>query len=551
MRRHMDKEEQTFSRLINEDKQLEYPDFDAMWNRLEKTLPGPGDKLQPVDMNAPKRRRLRKAAVISILSAVLVATPVVAAISYNWDQILSYRSGIQSALQQGLGQSIEKSVTQDGAKLTVHTAIVDDNRTVLLYSLKTDGGSEKDSLYFAKMQLTDSKGNVIEGRHSQSWDQANKAWTGYFETEWTPEGQEADVRFTAQKLQSFSSVQRDIAFRPFENKSQLFDIQQDGIGKLTLQPFIQGDKVMFASAVAFSDADAQAWSHPRIGVFKGDTLVKDAASGVFGKPGEHGEYTGQQHFAVSDLQEPTVKYKLLYTREDRRIDKTWTYDLHLDKKQMLSGTIKRNLNIPIAHAEKQMVLKEMIVTPTQIRIKASHEKYLRFPFVNYALEVNGKVLNGGIWYGGDNREETTFRFELPPGLQVTEQTQMTLIAKYEVLEHRDAKEPIRLKGITEQKQTSTTQVGGYDVKWTYYKQDGNLYVQSESADPSFGGINQTYMGTGKSSIVGRRVSANMYGDGNNQSIDMYPNFTGTDAELYIFWYYTDNPSKELRVDVKG
>ncbi|WP_246627698.1 DUF4179 domain-containing protein [Paenibacillus solanacearum] len=551
MDKRMDKAEQTFAKWLNEDKQIEYPDFDAMWGRLEQALPGPGDKLQPVDMNAPKRRRLRKAAVISVLSAVLVATPVVAALSYNWDPILSYRSGIQSALQQGLGQSIEKSVTQDGAKLTVHTAIVDDNRTVLLYSLKTEGGSEKDSLYFATMQLTDSSGRVIEGRHSQTWDQGNKAWTGYFETEWTPDGQEADVQFTARKLQAFSSVQRDLAFQPFENKTQSFDIGQDGIGKLTLQPFVQGDKVMLASAVTFSNPDAQAWAFPRIGVFQGDTPVKDAATGVFGKPGENGEYTGQQHFAVSDVQEPSVSYKLLYTREERRIDKAWTYDLHLDKKQMLSGTIKRQLNIPAAHADKQMVLKEMIVTPTQIRLKAAHEPYMRFPFVNYVLEVNGEVLNGGLWYGEGNSKETTFRFELPPGLRMTEQSPIALIAQYEVIEHRDAKEPIRLKGISEQKQTMTTQVGGYDVTWTYYKQDGNLYVQSESADPSFGGVNQTYMGTGSSRIVGKPVGAGFYGDGNNRAVDMYPNFTGTDAELYIFWYYTDNPSEQLRINVNG
>jgi hypothetical protein len=115
--------------------------------------------------------------------------------------------------------------------------------------------------------------------------------------------------------------------------------------------------------------------------------VKEAGSGAFGKPGENGEYTGEQFFRTSDLQQDSVKYKLLYTREEQRIDHDWTYDLRLDKKQMLSGTVKRELNIPVEHLGEQIVLKQMIVTPTQIRIKASHEKHKRFPFIDYALEV--------------------------------------------------------------------------------------------------------------------------------------------------------------------
>ncbi|UUZ90156.1 DUF4179 domain-containing protein [Paenibacillus sp. P25] len=500
----MDKAEQTFAKFIKEENPIEYPDFDAMWKRLEPRLPGPGDQSLPVDRNAPKRRRLRKAAAISILSAVLVATPVVAAISYNWDQILSYRSGIQSALQQGLGQRIEQSVTHEGAKLTVHTAIVDDNRTVLLYSLSTQDGSPG-GLYFAKMQMKDSQGRIIEGRHEQTWDQASGSWTGYFETEWTPDRLEAEVQLTAEKLQAFSPAERKLDVHPFDGKSQSFDIGQDGMDRLTLQSFIQGDRVTLSSSVVFNQPEAQGWTYPRIGVFKGETPVQEAGTGVFGKPGEHGEYTGQQQFAASDLQDPSVNYKPLYTREDRRIDKAWTFNLHLDKKQMLSGTVKRSLNVPAQHPDGRMVLKEMIITPTQIRIKASHEKYLRFPFLNYALEVNGTVFRGGIQYGEGSPEETTFRFEVPPGQKITEQTPITFIASHEVREHRDAKDPIRLTGISEDKKTMTTRVGGYTVRWTYYKQDGNLYIQSECDDPSFGGVNQTYMLSGINLSPGKKL----------------------------------------------
>jgi hypothetical protein len=544
----MDKVEKTFERFLDEEAKLDYPDFEAMWSRIESSMPGPDEKLQAVDMAVPKPKRLRKVAVISILAAVLVATPVVATLSYNWDSILSYRSGVRSALQEGLGQNIGKEVTHDGVTLTVHTAIVDDNRTVLLYSLRTKGGTMS-YLNFAKMELKDNGGRIIEGRQSQLWDKASQTWNGYFETEWTPDTLQADVQFTAHNLQSFSAVERDIALDPLNGQTQTFTIGQDGMAEMTVSPFIQGEKMMMASAITFNQTEAKAWVFPHIGVYKDGEPVHDAGSGAFGKPGEHGEYTGQQFYHLIDLQEGSVKYKLLYTREEWRIDKDWTFNLGLDKQQMLSGTEKRPLNVPLEHPDGRMVLTQMIVTPTQIRIKASHEKYASFPFMNYELEVNGIVLKGGMWGPRDNPEETTFRFEVPVGLHVTEQTPVAFVAKYERTEHKDAKEPIRLKDISEEKKTMTTQVGGYTVKWTYYKQDGNLYVQSECEDPSFGGINQTYMRKGgENTSPGKKVSVSFGGDGNNQAIDMYPNFAETEAELGIFWYYTENPDKELRVE---
>ncbi|MDF2722617.1 MAG: hypothetical protein K0Q59_2292 [Paenibacillus sp.] len=433
----MDKAEQSFIERINENEPIKYPNFDAMWKRLEPGLPGPHDKLLPVESNAPRRRRLRKAAVVSILSAALIATPVMAAISYNWDSLLSYRSGIQSSLRQGLGQSIEKSVTHDGVKLTIHTAVVDDNRTVLLYSLSTQE-TLPGSLYFAEMHLQDRQGRVIDGRHTEKWDPATKAWTGYFETEWTPEQLEDDVQFTVKRLQAFSQAERQIDIRPFDNQSQSFDIAQDGMAQLKVQPFILGDQVMLASSVFFDEPEAKSWTYPRIGVFKGETRVREAGSGAFGKPGEQGEYTGQQKFATSDLQDPAVSYKLVYTREERRIDKTWTFDLHLDKKRMLEGTVKRSLNVPVEHPDAQMRLTELTVTPTQIRIKAAHELYLRFPFLNYSLEANGTVIGGSFQNRENSPEQSTFRFEVPAGLNITEQTPLTFIAKYEVREHKDA-----------------------------------------------------------------------------------------------------------------
>lgn len=544
----MERAEQSFTRFLEDEKRLNYPDFDAMWSRIEQNMPAAGAKLASLDMSDPKRKRLRKIVLVAPLTALIIASPVIAAISYNWDHILSYRSGLQSALEQGLGQSIEKSVTIDGVTMIIHTAIVDDNRTVLLYSIDAKDKSSS-SLYFSKMELMDADGQTIEGNYRQVWDKENKTFNGYFETNWTPDGMEADVQLTASRLQSFSSEERDIALDPFLEKAQTFNIQQDGITQLTVRPFVQGEKVLLDTSLVFNQQDVMKWAYPHISVFKGDTLVKEVESGVFGTPGEHGEYIGKQYYRPSDLKDSIVQYRLLYTREERRIDRDWTFDLHLDKKSMLSGTVKRSINVPVEFPIGRMTLEEMVVTPTQIRLKAIHEKYVRIPYLDFALDVNGTILKGETWSDNESYdpESTTFRFELPPGVKVTEQTPVTFVAKYEVLEHNDAKDPIKLSDISEQKQTITTNVGGYTVLWTYYKQDGTLYVQSECADLSFGGVNQTNIISGGNRLIGKQVTTNFARDGNNRAIDQYSDFTGTEAELHIFWYYTEDPNKGLRV----
>ncbi|WP_162463330.1 DUF4179 domain-containing protein [Paenibacillus psychroresistens] len=552
----MDKVEETFTQFQNDEVQLDYPDFDAMWGRIEASLPEPNKKLIKVPASAPKWRWLqhRKVAVISSLALLLVAAPVLATVTNKWDSLFNYRSGIQTALLSGLGQNIDQFVINDGVRLTLKTAIVDDNRTVIIYTISS-AIKAADYLKFSTMEIKDSHGRVIEGMQSQTWDEASQTWNGYFETDWSPDTQLSDVQFTAKNLQSFSGVKRDIEFNPLSEKTNLFTIKQDGINEVKVESFVQGDQIMLSSAVTYSQKDVKDWTYPSIGVYKDNVNVRGVGTDVAGTPGEQGEVMRKQSFKLADLEQADLQYKLLYTREEQSINKVWAYNLHLDKTVMLSGTIKRTMNVPLVASGARLDVEQMTITPTQIKIKARHVEsdrfHDRFPYVNYALDVDGKVLNGGEYtFGKYDPEFSYYRFEIPVGLKLTKQSSIFFVAKYESRAFRDAKEPILLKDISEEEKSLTTLVGGYTVKWTYYKRDGNLYVQSECEDPSFGGVNQTYMGKGADGMSGKQVSPHFSGDGVNTGLDVYKNYAGTDAEIYIFWYYVENPNKEIRVELK-
>ena len=545
--------EEMLSQHLKEDKELTYPDFDVMWGNIQKAK----DHSAGNYVTATGRRttfQLRKSIIATSAAVLILATPVYAAFHVEWSDILSGRSGIQSALTQGLGQVVEKSVTHDGVVLTLHTAIVDDNRTVILYSL--DLGDHPNKLWsFSNMTLEDEQGVVIEGNYSnQRWDEQNKRFTGYFETEWTPDQEEARVQFTASDLQFLSNIQKELLFNPLEDGIQSFDIKQDGIEKVNVQSFIQDkDTAMISSSVIFSQSEVKAWAYPRINAKEGQTALYDLGNGVFGTPGEQGEYVSQQYFRLTDLKKESTTYELEYTREAERFNQAWNFDLVLHKSQMKTGTFKRDMNIPLNDGSNDAVLKEMVVTPTQIKIKVSHnEKHLQLPYAQYSLDVNGTVLEGGMWRdsdGGNTPYETTFRFELPSQVRITEDTVVTWVQKHEVMRHDGGAEPILLKDIGDDKKITLTELNGYAVKWTYYTKDGHLYVESESSDLNFGGVSQTYRLVDGKRNYGRPLTANFSGDGKNKSIDIYKDFKESDAEVYIWMYSIEDPNKVERVEI--
>lgn len=274
--------------------------------------------------------------------------------------------------------------------------------------------------------------------------------------------------------------------------------------------------------------------------------------------GRKREYTSQQYFKAADISSGEVNYKLQYMKQEKKVEGPLAFDLQLSKKQMESGTINTSLNLPLEEGEPNYTLEKMVVTPTQIRIAIrSKEKGNNFPYQKSTLEVAGKTLEGNFWRSPEGEPElTVLRFERPVDLEITEETPITFVAKYKVTQHgsykinKDEKTPLLLTNISDKKQTLIQQLSGYPVKWTYYMQGADLYVETESEDARFGGINQTHIGLGKERILGKPLTVNFTGDGNNKAIDVYKGFKGTEASIYIFFYTTDDPDKETRVQLR-
>ncbi len=529
---------------------VSYPDFDRMWSSIQQNeLKVAGGESVPL-----RPRRRKRIAIITGISVALMATPVYAALNYDWSNLLSYRAGIQSALEQGLGQTIEQSVTRDGITLTVHTAFIDENRTFLLYSLDPGSTRASEQVAFDHIGLKDKEGHSIEGRYSHQWNEDAGVFQGYFETDWVAEGQMADVEFIMENIHFTGEGKQSINYDPQDPNTQAFPIQKDGIDSVTLQSFEQAEgEVLLRSAITFTDPEMKSRSWVRVeAVNDNKEIIKEARTSVFGTPGASGEYLSQQIFKSDHLRADGTSFQLAYDRTLETADGNWSLNMALSKKQMDNGTFKEALNIPVDQVPGGTKIHEMIVTPTQVRLILTHEeKYTRVPYMNYQLDVGGTLLDGGTWLVQGQHRTTELRFEMA-GLNAASLANqpVSLIAKHRVDEYAGEKNPIRLTGISAERQSVTSSIAGYPITWTYYTKDNNLYVESLSSDPSFGGVNQTYYLDGKDRSYGMPAMIGMLGDDNNKHMDVYENFDKTELDIYVWHYTTHKRDDVLRVPLK-
>ncbi|WHP40862.1 DUF4179 domain-containing protein [Lysinibacillus boronitolerans] len=538
----MERIEKKLKKEMNADHNIKYPDFEQMWNSIQQ------DELKMVDEPIEVLPRKRKRFVlVAGLAVALMATPVYAALNYDWSTILSYRAGIQSALDQGLGQTIEQSVTKDGFTLTVHTAFIDDNRTFLLYSLKPDASWDGEDIGFEHTRLKDSKGNFIEGNYTHSWNEELGTFQGYFETDWVAEGQMTDVELMMENIQFISDKKYSIDYNPNDLTTQVFPIQKDGVDTVSIQSFAQDEgKILLKTAVTLTDLKVR-----NTGIFieainNTNHSIETGKRSFMGKQGAKGEYFSQQLFESEALQEEGTKFQISYNRILETKESTWNMQLNLSKKQLENTSFKKVLDIPIDNVPGGTKIHEMTVTPTQVRLILTQEKYETFPYMDYQLDVGGTLLTGYISGEDGNPNETELRFEIT-GLNAAslENQSLTFVAKNRVEGLYGDDNSIQLTNISAKPQSVTSNIAGYPISWTYYIKDNNLYVESLSPDPGFAGVNQTYYLEGKEKIYGTPEFMGILE--NNKRMDVYENFDKKELEILIYKYLTNKPNDELRI----
>ncbi|MEJ8304322.1 DUF4179 domain-containing protein [Saccharibacillus sacchari] len=544
----LEKLETTLHQQIGPQAAVREPDYDAMWLRMEVELER-GTR-SAAGNRTTSRTRVRKVALAATLGAALIAVPAYAAIQYDWSALLHGREGIQTALAQGLGQEIERSITHDGVTLTLHTAIIDEGRTLILYSLDGEARSDRFS-GFSSITITDTDGKTFEVyeyvAQSADSEKGSLLATGYFQTDWSPNASSEAVSFSVDGITFTTDAETPLAFNAADTGTYRKDVHQSGIAQVELGAFAQPDgQTLIRTTLIPESGQEQAPSGSLVAYDRTGKPIQPVKGSMYGTPNGSGGFFNQDTFSATDLLQKGVTYKLLYSKQSEKIDAAWDFPLVLDKSKMAHASTKQKLDIRLGSGETAVRINQLTVTPAQIRIDIELGKLHYSPFKDYELWVDGKAVDLAF---GLNREKNLgdafLSIDRPADLKLTSDSLIELRARHEIVIHQgDLPAPVQLTNISGQKQSLTVDVGGYPVVWTYYKQDGNLVVQTSSEDPNFGGIGQTYIGS-KRTLSDER-SSTIIGDAGNSLTEVYKNYESDFAEMHIFSYIEHRPEQEAK-----
>lgn len=562
-------EEKVLAQQLGGEGNHTYPDFDEMWLKIEA---GRQQEQAPTVVKRAKRTGFlhgRRLAFLSSIAFVIIATPVLASMSEKWD--FTFRPGLKAALDQGFGQTLNKSVTASGVTFTIDSAMSDDNGTTLLYSFDPKDKQAR-KWGFSEVELRKADGEKItqvkggrememywkNGYYSHRWDTENKQYNGFFETAWTFSGVETDVQLIVRGLQEYRDKRVPLNLDPSRNGIQTFPIKKDGIDALNIEVVNQGaEGVQIKSSLRYMNKQAADTASPRIQVMKDGKLVKSERLGA-AWPDADGVYGSRDYYRWEDINQKGITFDLVYLVEGQKIEGEWNVGtLNLNKEKSLNASATRELNIPFETSFGTSTIRKLIIRPTGIRIEVETQKAHQYPiYKNTFLSINGRKLEGYMTLGNGGGDELkpdmkTLRFDVPPDLQITPDTPMELMLQNENESKLDYAQPVMLKNISGEKQTVTTDVEGYPVKWTYYKANGKLYVETGSTSERFGGVDQTYYEQEGEQILSRIV----YIEGStpwvsNERAHVFPGFDGTELDLYIkvyhIWHPDRNPTFKLQ-----
>ena len=553
-----------------------YPDFEAMWMWIEAARNEQDDRrISAASLQMRPLFHGRRLAVLSVAVFVLLATPVLAYITEKWD--FNNRQGVESAIQHGFGQPINKKVTNSSVTFAIDTAVSDDNGTTLLYSLNT-GDRQERKWIFDQFDFKDSKGNFIahlddvqkmqmhwgKGYYSHAWDEETQTYNGFFETPWTVPGNETDMQLSVRGLQAYDYVHVPIALDPSKTEVQTFPIHGGGIKELKVQ-FVEGRKeqVLLKYTVSYTDDSNFNIVGPQIVVKKGGEKVDRTGYKMtdYIEIEGHTEWGAQEGYNLGELLQGSNSFEFVYGVKGSYIEGEWNIGMFtLNKEKALQASVTHDMNIPIRSAQGGSILRKLIIRPTAMKLEVDNKNgFSGLPYKSVSLLVNGRKLEGEETWDYANSPLGAYRkvytFSTSPDLRLTADAPVELLLEHEFEEIRDYNKLIKLTHITEQKKETLVNVEGYPVKVTYYMKDGDLYVENESENLEYSGASQTYIKQENERIYGEVLFYQWEKNwvdwrNSNKFMNVYRGFKGTETELCLFSFDIRHWDQNLKIKLQ-
>ncbi|MDF2670360.1 MAG: hypothetical protein K0R67_2666, partial [Paenibacillus sp.] len=243
-------------------------------------------------------------------------------------------------------------------------------------------------------------------------------------------------------------------------------------------------------------------------------------------------------------------FHISYLEAAGRVEGKWTVPFKLETAIAKQNTYKKALTGQFADAGRSQHLAELVVTPSMIKVNTIAEGFddnwkELFTYGKHQLQVGDQLIAGGMFAEG---EGFSYRFEVPTSLKLTGEPMKMILSGLRIQKRGGMDYQVKLGSPSLAKQSVTTVMDGFEVRYTYYRDGNDLVVETSSDDANFGGIVQTVVleNGNKIDAYKREMQGPRWMSGNS-SFERYAGLGEEDITIYPFTYSIYDPNAKLEL----
>lgn len=323
------------SRYFEKEQNIPQPEYDAMWVNIEQEATKRKATLQQ-SQEAPMHRAKIVPASIVFSCFLLVAIPVFASVTINWDRI-GGRS-VTNALNNGIGQRYDLKASNAGITMNLNGVVTDGEKMKMLISL--DPGTDPTSYIGFAIEKTTvtSNSDTKERAHGYlNYDPKSQKLLGIYETVDILKDRKKDYTLEAQNLIFYRN--QDI---PLKTNHQAGDTLVTGTKQypnIYIESVRQtNNKTVIRYRVAAAPSDLGR-GNPHLVMKVGDKEI-DAIPTIL--PSDSPDLHIEQVFNMTAQDWKKANLHFCYIEEAKRIEGTWKFEFEADGKKQVKRFIPRS-----------------------------------------------------------------------------------------------------------------------------------------------------------------------------------------------------------------
>ncbi|MDO3678239.1 DUF4179 domain-containing protein [Paenibacillus ehimensis] len=531
------------------------PDFEAMWERIqtEQAYTNLHNASAAPRSRSLARSRKRLIPLAIAVSSVIVAAPVVAGVSMGWP-VLFDRLGFTTAMESGLGNPLDITVTSAGASLALHGVVTDDRRTDVMFTLDIPSLPDYHIVDFEYKTITNSRGETMPlNVLARKADSPNRM-VGLLETQNGLGNKKDRLKLSLQNMVFYKYKDTELDASPMSLKDNDRVDSRTRFGTLQIVSAARENDVLTVRYEVPIGGPEDGKLNPGLFLKVGEKRVDSSYSATL--PTEKAGILLQLNtFRLSDSELKSAKLYFTYLDTVQTITGTWNTSFEADGVKASQAKFRKPLDPATVANDSDMDLKELVVTPLEVRLMYDDKRKTKSPdlesvyYDTNQLVLDGKTIDGGSWH--TEKSGWYLSFPLREWSQDWSQAPMKLLlSDARVTKRSKAWHPLDTP--SETKQTIDTKLDQFPVTFTYYKEGEDLIVESYSTDPDFIVVSQTSVKQDGEVVYPPITPSPPGGNGTSKKVERYPGLLSKPGKLELnpgFYHFKDGSRKaELTIN---